>query len=63
MFPDLISSATFYAASIARDREYLIEMIERHGNTICNRWKKKTQDKRHRSVAAALPGIAEHNGF
>lgn len=46
-----------YAKSIDTDRNYLIDKIATHGNTIINRWKKKSRDKRSATILKAFPKI------
>ncbi|TVY82189.1 hypothetical protein LSUE1_G002221 [Lachnellula suecica] len=46
-----------YAKDIREDLEFLRSKISSHGNTIINRWKKKSRDKRSTDLQKAYPQI------
>ncbi|TGO16561.1 hypothetical protein BTUL_0026g00130 [Botrytis tulipae] len=46
-----------YADAIKDDSKYLQRMVTVHGNTIVNRWKKKSCDKRTKTLQTAFPCI------
>ncbi|TEY43689.1 hypothetical protein BOTCAL_0363g00100 [Botryotinia calthae] len=49
--------ANSYANAIKDDLEYLRCMVAVHGNTIINRWRKKSRDKRDKTLQTAFPLI------
>ncbi|KAF7954132.1 hypothetical protein EAE96_005264 [Botrytis aclada] len=49
--------AKSYSKSIKDDLEYLRRMLAVHGNTIINRWRKKSRDKRTKTLQTAFPRI------
>ncbi|KAF7890046.1 uncharacterized protein EAF02_002461 [Botrytis sinoallii] len=47
--------AKSYADAIKDDFKYLHRMVVVHGNTIINRWRKKSRDKRTKTLQTAFP--------
>ncbi|TGO22379.1 hypothetical protein BPAE_0170g00120 [Botrytis paeoniae] len=49
--------AKSYADAIKDDLKYLRRMVTAHGNTDINRWRKKSREKRTKTLQAAFPRI------